>query len=55
MNADKMQFRQKEVTCLANVVSSEGLGGDPSKLRAINDIHRPAKTSKVSTREYLAW
>jgi len=44
LNADKMQFRQKEVTCLDHVVSSEGLGGDPSKLRAINDI--PARKDK---------
>ena len=44
LNADKMQFRQNEVTCLDHVVSSGGLGGDPSKLRAINDI--PARKDK---------
>ena len=32
LNDEKMQFRQKQVTYMGHVISSEGLGVDPDKL-----------------------
>ena len=51
LNVDKMQFRKKEVTYMGHIVSSEGLGADPNKLKAINDM--PAPTDKQGVQRIL--
>ena len=47
LNAEKMQSRQKEVTYMGHMISSEGLGVDPDKLKSIIEMPPPL-TSMVS-------
>ena len=51
LNAEKMQFRQKQVTYMAHVISSEGLGVDPDKLKSI--IEMPPPTDKHGVQRIL--
>lgn len=51
LNADKMQFRQKQVTYMGHVISSEGLGVDPDKLKSINEM--PPPTDKHGVQRIL--
>ena len=41
LNAEKMRFRQKQVTYMGHVISSEGLGVDPDKLKSIIEMRPP--------------
>ena len=47
LNAEKMQFRQKQVTYMGHVTSSEGLGVDPDKLRSIIEMSPPIEKHGV--------
>ena len=51
LNAEKMQLRQKQVSYMGHIISSEGLGADPNKLKAINDM--PPPTDKEGVQRVL--
>lgn len=51
LNAEKMQFRQKQVTYMGHVISSEGLGVDPDKPKSI--IEMPPPTDKHGVQRIL--
>ena len=41
LNAEKIQFRQKQVSYMGHIISSEGLQADPNKLKVINEMPPP--------------
>ena len=51
LSSAKMQVRQKQVNCMGHIISSEGLGADPYKLKAINEM--PSPTDKEGVRREL--
>ena len=51
LNAEKMQFRQKQVTYKCREISSGDLGVDPDKLKSI--IEMPPLTDKHSVQRIL--
>ena len=51
LNSEKIQFRQKQVSYMGHIVSSEGLRADPSKLKAINEM--PPATDKEGVQGVL--
>ena len=42
LNSEKIQFRQKQVSYMGQIISSEGLRSDPNKLKVINLMPPPA-------------
>ena len=46
-----MQFRQKRVSYMGHIISSEGLRADPNKLKAINEM--PPPTDKEGVQRVL--
>ena len=51
LNAEKIQFRQKQVSYMGHIISSEGLQADPNKLKAINEM--PPPTDKEGVQRVL--
>ncbi|PFX34507.1 Uncharacterized protein K02A2.6 [Stylophora pistillata] len=51
LNPEKIQFRQKRVSYMGHIISSEGLQGDPNKLKAINEM--PPPTDKEGVQRVL--
>ena len=51
LNAEKMQLRQKQVSYMGHIISSEGLGAEPNKLKAINEM--PPLTDKEGVQRVL--
>ncbi|XP_022806614.1 uncharacterized protein K02A2.6-like [Stylophora pistillata] len=51
LNPEKIQFRQKRVSCIGHIISSEGLQADPNKLKAINKM--PPPTDKEGVQRVL--
>ena len=47
LKAEKIQFRQKQVSYMGHIISSEGLQADPNKLKAINEMPRPTDKEGV--------
>ena len=41
LNSEKTQFRQKQVSYMGHIISSEGLRAVPNKLKAINEMPPP--------------
>ena len=46
-NAEKIQFRQKQVSYMGHIISSEGLQADSNKLKAINEMPPPTDKEGV--------
>lgn len=51
LNAEKMHFRQKQGTYMGHMISSEGRGADPNKLKSINEM--PPPTDKHGVQRIL--
>jgi len=49
LNSEKIQFRQKQVSYMDHIISSEGLQADPNKLKAINEMPPPMDKAGVQT------
>jgi len=47
LNSEKIQFRQKQVSYMGHIISSEGLRADPNKLKAINEMLPPTDKEGV--------
>ena len=47
LNSEKMQLRQKKVSYMDHIISSEGLGADPNKLKAIIEMPPPSDMAGV--------
>jgi len=47
LNSEKIQFRQKQVSYMGHIISSEGLQADPNKLKAINEMPPPTDKEGV--------
>lgn len=47
LNADKFRLRQSKVPYIGHLLTSEGLKVDPEKVRAINEMPRPADVKGV--------
>ena len=47
LNAEKIQFRQKQVSYMGHIISSEGLRVDLNKLKAINEMPPPTDMEGV--------
>ena len=47
LNSEKMQLRQKQVSYMDHIISSEGLGADPNKLKAIIEMPPPSDMAGV--------
>ena len=51
LNAEKIQFRQKQVSYMGHIISSEGFQADPNKLKAVNEM--PPPTNKEGVQRVL--
>jgi len=51
LNSEKIQFREKQVSYMGHIISSEGLRADPNKLKAINEM--PPPTDKKGVQRVL--
>ena len=51
LNSEKIQFRQKQVSYMGHIISSEGLRANPNKLKAINEM--PPPTDKEGVQRVL--
>ena len=51
LNSEKIQFRQKQVSYMGHIISSEGLRADPNKLKAIDEM--PPPTDKEGVQRVL--
>ena len=51
LNSGKIHFRQKQVSYMGHIISSEGLRADPNKLNAINEM--PPPTDKEGVQRVL--
>ena len=51
LDSEKIQFRQKQVSYMGHIISSEGLRADSNKLKAINEM--PPSTDKEGAQRVL--